>query len=74
MSTNITVPDDLYQRVLDRAMKDGLSVQEFVSRVLADRLAARDFIDARAELFSRGEFEKALDYVPDVEPEPHDRL
>jgi hypothetical protein len=74
MSKNIAVPEDLYNRASELAAKDHLSVEEFVSAVLADRLASHEYIKSRAKLFNRYEFERALDKIPDVEPEGRDRL
>jgi hypothetical protein len=51
-----------------------VSVEEFVSAILASQFANREFIETRAKLFSRAEFERALKAIPDVEPEPKDRL
>jgi hypothetical protein len=74
MSKTITVPEDLYKRAAEHAARDHVSVEEFVSAVLAHRLASREFIESRAKLFNREEFEQALEQVPDVEPEDSDRL
>ena len=73
MSKNIIVPDSLYERAAQVAAKEQVSVDEFVSATLASRLASREQIDARAGLFSREEFDRALDQIPDVEPDPGDR-
>jgi hypothetical protein len=74
MSKNIAVSEDLYNRAADLAAKDHVSVEEFVSAVLANRLASREYIESRARLFNKEEFERALEEIPDVEPESHDRL
>jgi hypothetical protein len=74
MSKSIAVPEDLYKRAAELAAKDHVSVEEFVSEVLANRLASREYIESRAKLFNREEFERALGEIPDVEPEDHDRL
>jgi hypothetical protein len=74
MSKSIDVPEDLYKRAAELAAKDHVSVEEFVSGVLANRLASREYIESRAKLFNRDEFERALEEIPDVEPEDHDRL
>jgi hypothetical protein len=73
MSRSIAVPEDLYNKAAQVAAKDHVSVEEFVSALLASRLANREYIETRAQLFSREEFERALNAVPDVEPEPYDR-
>jgi hypothetical protein len=73
MSKSIVVPEDLYDKAAQVAAKDHVSVEEFVSALLASRLASREYIETRARLFSREEFERALNAAPDVEPEPYDR-
>ena len=74
MSKSIPLPEDLYNRAAELAARDRVSIEEFVSAALADRLASREFIESRAKLFNREEFERALDQIPDVEPEDSDRL
>jgi len=74
MSKSIAVPEDLYNRAAELAAKDKISVEEFVSAVLANRLASHEYIESRAKLFNREKFERALDQIPDVEPEDHDRI
>jgi Fic family protein len=74
MSKSIAVPEDLYERAAELAAKDHVSVEEFVSAVLANRLASREYIEERAKLFSKEEFERALNEIPDVEPEENDRF
>jgi len=74
MSKIIAVPEDLYNKAAELAAKDHVSIEEFVSTVLANRLASREYIDSRARLFDRAEFERALEEIPDVEPDVHDRL
>ena len=73
MSKTIVVNDDLYQRAAELAAQDQISVEEFVSEVLSSRLASREYLESRARLFNREEFERALQEIPDVEPEEHDR-
>jgi hypothetical protein len=74
MSRSIAVPDDLYIKAVELAAKDHVSVEEFMSAILANGVASREFFESRAKHFNRGEFEQALDKVPNVEPEDHDRL
>jgi hypothetical protein len=69
MSKSVAVPEDLYMRAAGLAVKDHVSVEEFVSAVLANRIASREHIESSAKLFNREEFERALDEIPDVEPE-----
>ena len=74
MSKSIAVSDSLYERAAQIAAKENLSVEEFIAAVIADRITAREQIDSRAGLFTRDEFNRALSQIPDVEPDPSDRL
>lgn len=74
MSKSIAVPEDLYKRAAELAARNHVSLEEFVSEVLASRLASRDYIESRAKLFNRKEFEQALKEISDLEPEDNDRL
>jgi hypothetical protein len=55
------------------AARDQVTVEKFVSALLASQFADREYIETRVQLFSREEFERALKAIPDVEPEPYDR-
>lgn len=74
MSRNIALAEDLYNKAAELAAKDHVSVEEFVSVIVANRVANREFIDSRAQFFNRDDFDRALNQIPDVEPEDHDRL
>jgi len=58
MSKSIAVPEDLYDKAVEIAARDHISVEEFVSQLLASRLANREYIQTRAQLFSRKAFER----------------
>lgn len=74
MSKIVAVPDELYNKAAEVAAKEQVSVEEFVSAAVANQLASREYIESRARRFSREDFERALQAIPDVEPEEHDRL
>jgi hypothetical protein len=73
MSKSIAVPEDLYNKAAELAAHDHISVEELVAALLASRIATREYLETRAQLFSREEFERALNAIPDVDPEAHDR-
>lgn len=74
MSKNVAVPEDLYAKAVELAEQEHVSVEQFVSSALADQLAGRQYLEARAQRATRDRFLKALERVPDVEPEESDRL
>lgn len=74
MSKIVAVRDDLYDKAAEVAAKDQVSVEEFVSAAVADRLAGREYIESRGRRFNREDFLQALRAIPDVEPDERDRL
>jgi hypothetical protein len=74
MSKIVAVPDDLYNKAAEFAARDQVSIEEFISGAVANRLAGRDFLATRARHYSREEFELALKQIPDADPGEEDRL
>ena len=74
MSKSIALSDDLYSKAAELAAKDHVSVEEYVSILVADRVASREFLESRAVRFSRAEFDRALRSLPDAEPADEDRI
>lgn len=58
MSKVVAVPEDLYNKAAEVAARDQVSIEEFVSAAVADRLASRECIASRARLFNREDFER----------------
>jgi len=74
MSRSVTVPDEIYEKAAKMAAERRIALEEFVSSALVDQMAAREYISRRAARSSDEAFRKALDKIPDVEPEEYDRL
>ena len=77
MSTLVVrLPESLHKNLQSAAEREGISVDQFVSTSVAEKLAAlmtEDYLAERAQRSSREKYLAALAEVPDVEPEPHDR-
>lgn len=74
---SVRLPDSLHDRVRELAAREGISINQLVATALAEKMAAlmtEDFLEARARRGSRSKFLAALAHVPDVEPDPEDRL
>ncbi len=59
------------------AADDGVSLDQFVATALAEKVAVLDagtYIQEREAKGRHEKFERVLAKVPDVEPEPYDRL
>ena len=77
MSTlSLRIPDSTHNRLKDWAQKDKLSINQFISTAVAEKLAALEtlnYLTERAKKGSKAKFEAALAGVPHAEPLPQDR-
>ena len=78
MSTlSIRLPNSIHQHAKRLARAEGISVNQLVSSALAEKLAALDaerYLRERAERGKNVNIDAILAKIPQVEPEPHDRL
>lgn len=78
MSTlSIRIPDYLHKQVKNLASNEKISINQFITLALAEKMSAlmtEDYIQERAKRSSKEKFLKALSQVPDVEPDECDRL
>jgi hypothetical protein len=78
MSTlTISIPDSVRSRIEFFAGKDGVSVERYVSAVLAQRIAVADadlIVQKRTKEGSPERLWELLAAAPDVAPEPQDRI
>jgi hypothetical protein len=78
MSTlSLRIPDSLHERVLEIAKRENISINQFVSAAVAEKLSAlltEEYLMERARRGSRRKFKKALSKVKDVKPDASDAL
>ncbi|NCR59250.1 MAG: toxin-antitoxin system HicB family antitoxin [Microcystis viridis Mv_BB_P_19951000_S69] len=78
MSTiQVQIPDSLQKSLDDLAARDGISIDQFISTAIAEKLSAlmtENYLIEKAKKGSREKYEAILTKVPDVEPEAYDRL
>jgi len=78
MSTiSLRLPDSLHKRVRELAKHKNVSINQFISTALAEKISAvraAEYVEERARRGSRQKFDKVLDKIPDVEPDAADRL
>jgi hypothetical protein len=78
MSTvSLNLPESLYKQVCKLAQQDGISLNQLITTAVAEKVAALLTVEYLRERAKRGnleKFEAVLAKVPDVEPDPHDRL
>ena len=74
---NIKLPDSIFKRASEMAQEDGISLDQFVSTALAEKISVwstDDYIEQRARRASRAKFDAALAQVPDVPAPDYDKL
>lgn len=78
MSTmNINVPDSLLKQVRQLAEQENMTLEQFISSALAEKVSALrtvEYLRRRAARGNRAGFEQALNNVPDTEPPEADKL
>ena len=73
----VRLPDSLHRHLKSAAAADGVSVNQFISVALAEKLSALqtyDLIAQRAARGSREAFLEAMAAVPDAPPVPGDEM
>lgn len=74
---SLRLPDSLHRQVKELASRDGISINQFVTTAVAEKMSAlmtEDYLQQRAARASRAKYEAALDQVPDVAPEEGDLI
>jgi hypothetical protein len=73
----LRLPDSLHEGMKELAKQDGISINQFATIAIAEKLAvmmAGDYLQARAAHANRPKFEEALRKVPAADPSPGDTL
>jgi hypothetical protein len=76
-TVSLTLPQSLQAQVEALARKEGISVPEFITLAVAEKLATLTTADYLAERAKRGSRDKLLAVLakaPDVEPQEYDKL
>lgn len=74
---SLRLPNSLHEAVRELAERDNISINQFITLALAEKISAlmtEEYLSERAERASREKFEAVLAKVPDVEPPDYDRL
>ncbi|WP_293152687.1 MULTISPECIES: toxin-antitoxin system HicB family antitoxin [unclassified Microcoleus] len=74
---NVQLPDSLYKDLQALALKDGISIDQFIATAVAEKLSAlmtESYLEDLAKQGIRQKYDAVLAKVPDVEPELYDEL
>jgi hypothetical protein len=78
MSTlSLRLPDSLHRRIKEFSEKEGVSINQFISSAVAEKMSAistEDYLKQRASRGSSKKMKEILAKVPDREPLPEDVL
>lgn len=67
----------MYRDLKEIAQKEGISMNQFITIAIAEKIATLETLDYLEQRAARGSREKLLEVLakaPDVEPEEYDRL
>jgi len=74
---SVRLPESLHETVRELAKRDKVSINQYITLALAEKVSAmmtEEYLSARAQRGSRERFEAALAEVADVEPEERDHF
>lgn len=74
---SLRIPESLHKRIKKLATEDKISINQFITSAVAEKLSALDtekYLEQRSEKGSKERFLRVLSKVPDVEPEDYDKL
>ena len=74
---SLRIPEPLHNRVRILANEDNISINQFITSALAEKLSALDtekYLENRALQGSKEKFLSVLAKVPDIAPEEYDKL
>ena len=78
MSTiSLRLAESLHKQIRELAQKEGVSINQFVSTAVAEKIAVlrtTEYLKRRGKRGSRKAFDRALSKVRDSAPEDRDRL
>ena len=76
-AVSLRLPDSIYEFAKELASKEHVSLNQFIATAVAEKVSSlntEEYLSQRAKNGSKERFLKALEKVPDVEPEEFDKL
>ncbi|GBD96403.1 MAG TPA: toxin-antitoxin system HicB family antitoxin [Nitrospirae bacterium] len=74
---SLRLPDSIHRHIKEIAQKEGVSINQFISSAVSEKISAlltEDYLKSRAKRARKKDFKNILDKVPDREPLPGDEL
>ncbi|MDQ8205824.1 toxin-antitoxin system HicB family antitoxin [Pelagicoccus sp. SDUM812003] len=76
-SLSLRLPDSLHRHIKEFSEKEGVSINQFISTAVAEKMSAlstQTYLEERGKRGSKAKLKKLLKKVPAIEPEEHDRM
>jgi predicted HicB family RNase H-like nuclease len=76
-SLSLRLPDSLHRHIKEFSEREGVSINQFISVAVAEKMSAlstEDYLKERAERGSKRKLKQLLAKVPESEPEERDRI
>jgi predicted DNA binding CopG/RHH family protein len=74
---NLRLPESLHRHIRDIAKKEGVSINQFISTAVAEKISAlmtEDYLKNRTSMAQKEDFKNILNKVPRRKPLPGDEL
>lgn len=74
---NLRLPDSIHQHIREIARRDGVSINQFISTAVSEKISAmltEEYLVDRAKRAKKDTFKKVLKRVPARPPLPGDEL
>jgi uncharacterized protein (DUF1778 family) len=72
---NLRLPDSIHRHIREVAKKEGVSINQFISTAVTEKISAimtEDYLKGRAARVKKNDLRKILAKVPDRDPLPGD--
>ncbi len=76
-SLSLRLPDSLHRHIREFSKKEGVSINQFISTAVAEKMSAlstADYLENRAKRGSKAKLKKLLKKVPASKPEKRDEI
>ncbi len=74
---SLRLPDSIHRHIKEVAKKEGVSINQFISSAVSEKISAlmtEDYLKSRAKRAKKEDFRKILEKVPARKPLPDDEL
>ncbi len=74
---SLRLPDSIHRHIKEIAQKEGVSINQFISSAVSEKISAlltEDYLKSRAKRARKKDFKSILTKVPDREPLQGDEL